>query len=105
MNGATPSEIILAEMPVMNKKKAGSILIDARIYAAMVQLERTGKADQAEYRLTDRMLTLSKRELEQMARWTYNRLREGKIVSEIINETATRILDYRARREAGNRNA
>ena len=99
---ATAPERILAEMPVNNKRKALSILIDARIHAAMTQLEKTQNADRAEYRLTDRMLTLSRRELERMAQWTYNRPREGGPVSEIVNQTATRILNYRSRREAMN---
>ena len=90
--------------PLRNPKAARTILIEARIFTAMTKLQKTPNAQQALSRMTSIMLDLKDRELRTLSKWTYNRLREGQAVSEVINQAATTTLARRNNSAGGTSN-
>ena len=81
-----------SEIPIGNSRAGKLLLINARIFAAMVKLERPGNAAQAKSRLKDIMLNLISHDLDLLTHWTYNTPREKELVSNILNETAQEVL-------------
>ena len=83
------------EIPLSNRKAGKLILINARIFAAMVKLERPENAARARSRLNDTMLILSSSDLNLLTGWTHITPREKEVVSNIVNETARNVLSLR----------
>ena len=95
MSSRKTQEGIRNQIPTRDKKAGTTILIEARIFAAMIQLEKPERAAQARARLKNTISKLGAEDLEKLTKWKYHRPREGEIVSQAVNQTAQEALSQR----------